>query len=299
MTTGSGVSLPRARGEAEVFVPGSLGEAVQALAEVEDQAELLAGGTELMARLSSGLWRPTGIVLDISRLEELRGIRLIGDSVSIGALTTFSEILSSPLLVAEAKLLVLALRSVTSWAIRNRATIGGNIMSGSAAADAMPPLLALGASVVLHSTEGSRSVPVYSLGGHHRQTMTRASEILVEVRFPRRSATDVDYYRKVGSLGAHGPTKVSFAGRVTGVDDKAQGRVIRDLRLGIGAVASAPTRPFETERFLRREALGRVTITKAAQILASEITPSDDDRSSATFRRLVAENFLLEFLSSL
>jgi len=283
-----------------LLAPGSVGEAVQVLIDAEEQVRVIAGGTCLMPQISAGEVRPEGVVLDIWQLEQLRGIRMEEGWLRIGALSTFTEVHESSIVRGRFPILAAAAGSLASLQVRNRATVGGNIMHASPGADLLPPLLVLDASVTLLSNEGPRRVPVYSFYAGHRRPIARPSELLTEVLIPPPSREDChDYLRKSGSRGSLAVPKVSLAGHAEGVEKKGDEVSLARIRIGIGALSEFPTRLFETERFLENNVLDPVSVEKAVQILSSEITPSDDERSTPEYRRLVAGNMLREFLQSL
>ncbi len=292
--------MNRARSGVEVLSPSSLREAVQALAEVGEEAILLAGGTDLMVAFQDVHKLPSGFILDLSGLaSELRGIAVEGREIRIGALTTFDDILRSELLLREAEPLVAAAGDFGSVQIRNRATLGGNIMNGSPAADSLPALLALDAKVTLLSTEGPRSVPLYSFYADYRRPVAKPSELLVEVRVPLAPPGPVELFRKVAPRRAQAIAKVILAARAWDIRSEDSLVRIGELRLGAGSVAPTPMRLFETERILTSEPLSPRMVEDAVAVLRSEITPIDDLRSTAAYRRLVAGRILEDFLAAL
>ncbi len=284
----------------EVFSPESLVSAVQVLAEAGAEARILAGGTDLMVALEKGLWRPQGFVLDISRLSaELRYIKVEEDEVRIGALTSFADIVTSPLLAVEAASLVAAAREIGAQQIQNRATIGGNIMNASPAGDSMPALLALDARVVLTSNEGPRTLPLFSFFPAYRETVAKPSELLTEVRITRRKRVTQDYFRKVAPRSAQAISKVILAARAWDMDASSEGSRLGSVRIGVGSVAPTPLRLFETERVLEGKVLTPSLMAAASRTLETEISPIDDIRSTAEYRRLVCCRLLEEFLANL
>lgn len=282
--------------DVDVVVPTSLAHAVQILAESGPDIGIIAGGTDVMVQIEAGVWPLRPRLLNIRGLEELRFIRDDGDVVQIGALSSYTDLIDSPIVARHASLLKSSAETVGARQIQNRGTIGGNIMNASPAGDLLPPLLAVGASATLASLDGLRTVPLYSLFLGRKKTAAKPSELLIEVSFPKSSDGTVDYFRKVGTRRAQSIAKVSLAGRVTGLSRGAAHPKIGDVRLGIGAVAPTPLRLFETERVLRGNELNRATIERALRVMNSEIAPIDDIRSTAAYRRFVAGNLLDEFL---
>ncbi|MCA9320485.1 MAG: FAD binding domain-containing protein [Planctomycetes bacterium] len=287
------------RRQVEVFSPGSVLEAVQMLTELREPVDILAGGTDLMAQVEAGHRDLAKVVLDLSRLDDLRGIELDGDEIRIGAMTTYAQILDSDQLAQDTPSLLAAAITVGGPQIRNQGTIGGNLMNGSPAADLVPPLLAVGGFAVLTSNEGQRKVPVFSFYLGYRKPVARAGELLTEVRVPRKPPGAVDYFRKVAPRRAQAISKLVLAGRAWGAVDDAGVRRVEELRLGVGAVGPTPARLFETERFLSGRRLDDAAIRDAIRVMQSEIQPWDDHRSTEVYRRRVAGNLLREFAGRL
>ena len=174
-------------------------------------------------------------------------------------------------------------------AIQNRGTLGGNIGNASPAADSPPALLAYGASVVLASSRGRRTVPYDAFHTGYKKTAAAADEIVAAVVVPRVADDRVHYYRKVGPRRAQAISKVCFAACAT---RGAAGQPPRDVAIALGGVAPVPVRAVATARaIVAGSPLGAV---RAA--LAAEIAPIDDVRSSAHYRRRVADNLLVELL---
>ncbi|MFT7619331.1 MAG: CO/xanthine dehydrogenase FAD-binding subunit [Planctomycetota bacterium] len=284
----------------DALSPETLAVAVQALAEVGSEATVLAGGTDLMVALERGTWRPSGFILNISKLEpELRYIRVEDDELRIGALTSFADIVQSGILAVEAPSLVAAAKEIGAQQIQNRATIGGNIMNASPAGDSMPALLALDARVVLTSNEGPRTVPLFSFYSGYRETVSKPSELLTEVRISRRLRVTQDYFRKVAPRRAQAISKVILAARAWDLTATEEGTRLGSVRIGVGSVAPTPLRLFETERLLESEILTPALMAASTRMLETEISPIDDVRSTAEYRRQVCRRLLEEFLSNL
>ncbi len=163
--------------------PNSLEEVFAALAQFGDEAQLLAGGQSLMPAMALRMARP-GVLVDISRLGELRGIALEADALVFGAGTTYSQALRSPLVAEHAPLLALAIPHIAHEAVRSRGTLGGSLANADPASEMPACMLALGAQVVLRSAEGERAVPMeeFALGTY--TTAIEPGEILAAIRVP-------------------------------------------------------------------------------------------------------------------
>ena len=232
--------------------------------------------------------------LSIWKLPELRGISVTAAHVTLGALTTYSEIRRNEILAREFPLLVSAASETGSIATQNRGTIGGNIANASPAADTPPALLVYDAELDLVSVQGSRWIPYQGFWTGYKQIGLRENELIRAVRFARDKNNWRQYYRKVGTRRAQAISKVCLAGAAR-VD---AGR-IADIRIALGSVAPVVLRAMETEKALRGERLTPALIRTAQDILAREIVPIDDIRSTARYRLRVAQNLLADFCESM
>lgn len=252
----------------------------EALRLLRDEGPLvpLAGCTDVYVGLNFGTLPPARY-LDLSRLRALRGIRRrAGGALGIGALTTFAAIGSSPLVRRHCPALAEAARQIGGVQIQNRATIGGNVVNASPAADAVPVLAVADAILVLASAAGERRVPLGGFFTGYRRTVLRPDELVVSVELPPLPGRP--WFRKVGTRAANAISKVVMAGV----------RAARP-RLALGSVGPTVLRLPRTEAALS----GGATPDEAASVLQAEIAPIDDLRSSAAYRRQVAANLLAQF----
>jgi carbon-monoxide dehydrogenase medium subunit len=275
-----------------VETPRDLAEALALLADARANRHLLAGGTDLMVELEIGRTRPAAVV-DLSRLAELRGIGAEAGGVRIGALSTCTDLLASPLVRARADLLAVAAAEVGAVQIQNRATLGGNLGTASPAADLNPVLVALGAVVRLASARGERDLAADEFLAGYRATARRLDELIHSVWIPPRPAGERRAFRKVGTRRAQSIAKVVIALALA----VESGRIAR-LRAAAGSVAPQVVRL----RALERELVGRAPdahlLRRAARAAAREdAAPIDDVRSTARYRRLVLERLLVTLLA--
>ncbi len=271
--------------------PGAtLDEALSLLASEPNAWRAFAGGTDLMVLLESGALA-RGRYLSIWGLDELRGIAAGDRELSIGALTTYAEIRRDPTVAREFPLLVHAARETGGIAIQNRGTIGGNIANASPAADTPPALLVYDAQLELRSVRGTRRVPYAAFHRGYKQMDLAHDELIVRIVLPRGRAAWRDTYRKVGTRQAQAISKVCFAAAAL-----VTGGVIEDIRLAYGSVAPVPLRCTRTEAAVRGQAITAETLTSAERELLGEISPIDDIRSTAAYRRRVSANLLADFL---
>jgi CO/xanthine dehydrogenase FAD-binding subunit len=274
-----------------MVTPSSLAEALEILAAEPKQWRAFAGGTDLMVLLEAGKL-PHLRYINIWQFEELRGIDVDDERITLGALTTYTEVQANPTLRNEFPMLCQAASETGGLAIQNRGTLGGNIVNGSPAADSPPALLAYDAQVELASKRGRRWVDYRSFHSGYKEMALQPDELLTRIRLPRCTANGTHYYRKVGTRRAQAISKICMAAFAL-IEDG----VIRDVRMAFGSVAPIPLRCFRTEDVLRGHRLNDELVARARAALTDEITPIDDIRSTAAYRARVSVNLLNEFLS--
>jgi CO/xanthine dehydrogenase FAD-binding subunit len=259
--------------------PKNLADAVRMLRD-EGPLVPMAGCTDLYVALNFGALSPSRF-LNLWRLSALRAIRVHGDLLSIGALATYTEIIRSPLVGRRVPMLRAAARQVGGMQIQNRGTIGGNIANASPAGDTLPVLAAAAATVVVGSIRGQRRIPFTQFYTAYRRTVLSADELVVAVEVPAIAGRQ--WFRKVGTRAAQAISKVVMAA--------VDGGPRRAPRIAVGSVAPTVVRLPRTEAALASGA----SIADAQRILSDEITPIDDVRSTAEYRRRVSANLLASF----
>lgn len=236
----------------------------------------LAGCTDLYVELQFGL-RTSPRYLDLSLLDELRGVRVRHGTLDIGATTTYADLQHSKDVHERLPILAAAAREIGGIQIQNRGTIGGNIGNGSPAGDTLPVLAVADAIVVLRSAADERRVPLNDFYTGYRTSVRRADELIVAVEIP--PVPGRQWFRKVGTRAAQAISKIVAAGV------RAE-----TPRFAIGSVAPTVMRLPRTEAALRQNDL-----VQARSVLLEEISPIDDIRSTAAYRRRVAGNLLEQF----
>ncbi len=276
----------------EVLTPLNLAGALS-LRAAHPEARPLAGGTDLMVPFAAGRL-PDRLFLNLWGLEELRGIVATEEEVIFGALTLFREIATHPLLQREFPNLVRSAKVTGALAIQSRGSLGGNIANGSPAADTPPSLLAYGAELELTSLRGSRWVPYADFHTGYKRSLLASDELITRIRLSRLRAGGFHYFRKVGTRQAQAIAKVSLAAWA-----RTEGGRIQELRLALGSVAPMPTRAKGTEQVLLGGSMANLPLKAALEALQADISPIDDLRSTASFRRRVAGNLLVDMLKGL
>jgi xanthine dehydrogenase small subunit len=272
--------------EPPIEIPRSLDEAFALLESAPHRP--VAGGTDLLVQITGELAPPPDRVIDLWRLEELRGIALESGSLVIGALTTYTEIRRSALCREHVPALVEAAATIGAAQIQNRGTLGGNIANASPAGDTLPVLLATDAEIVVGSGRGEHAVPAAEFWPSYRHTALAADELVLRVRVPLAGGREVRF-RKVGTRRARAISKVVMA---LAWREHGRARGWSEVRVALGSVAATPIRAAATEAVLEGARPTPATADRAAETLASEIQPIDDVRSTADYRRTVAARVL-------
>jgi carbon-monoxide dehydrogenase medium subunit len=273
--------------EPPVVSPRSLAEAYAILAGAPHRP--VAGGTDLLVQLTGEIGPAPERVIDLWRVDELHGIRVVGGALELGALTTYTQIRRSDDCAAHAPSLVEAAATIGAAQIQNRGTIGGNVMNASPAGDTLPVLLALDAALVVGGPAGERSIPAAEFWPAYRRTALREGELLLRMRIPivdgRRQA-----FRKVGTRRAQAISKVVLAA------SWRRDPAFRDVRIAFGSVAATPIRARAAEAVLEGAPATAATIDAAVKALRGELHPIDDVRSTGAYRLEVSCRILRRVL---
>lgn len=279
--------------EHELVAPGSLGAVLELLASSPGQWTPIAGGTELMVAFAAGRLSANKLV-SLWDVKELRFVETKADEVSVGAGTTFSDLRSSAIIGAEFPLLDEAASWIGAIANQTRATIGGNLVNGSPAADSSPALLVYDAEIELISVRGSRRIPYCEFHTGYKQNAMSGDELMFAIHVPRRFKQHRRYLRKVGTRRAMAISKVAL-----GATALMHEGIIEEIRVAAASLAPFPARLSNTEAALSGKAVDRSVIDSAREALLGEAKPIDDIRSTAEYRKQVGANLLEEFLMGL
>lgn len=261
--------------------PSSLDEAIALLQEHGDGAKLLAGGHSLLPIMKLRLAEPERLI-DIGRLDELRGVTETADGIRLGALTTHAQVASDPRVLAPMPVLAAAASRVGDRQVRNRGTIGGALAHADAAADYPAPILALDATIIARGPEGERAIPAREFFVDFLTTALGSTEVLTAVVIPSSTSAYGWSYQKLANQ-ASGYAIVGVAALVA-LD--ARGRVT-DVRIGITGASAVPWRATASETALSGRMLDEASATQAAALADEGIDILDDLHGSADYRRRV------------
>jgi xanthine dehydrogenase small subunit len=281
-------AVPAVR-SAGVVRPADLAEALRVLDE-HPGALVVAGATDTGVEANLRGARPELTVL-VDRLPELRPLDIGPDAVEIGAALSLSEV--ERRLAGAVPLLDAVFAQFASRLIRNAATFGGNLGTGSPIGDLPPALLALDATVLLTSADGDREVPLTDYFTGYRRSVRRPGELIRAVRVPRPLAP-VTAFHKIAKRRFDDISSVAVA-----VALEVDAGVVRRVAIGLGGVAATPVRAAATEAALVGRPWTEDTVRAAAEVLAGEGTPLDDHRASAAYRSAMLGQSLLRLHSEL
>ncbi|MDF2610571.1 MAG: xanthine dehydrogenase family protein subunit [Lachnospiraceae bacterium] len=268
------------------YRPNTLEEAL--IIRREKEAVPYAGGTDLMVRKDE-----SNVYLFLDQIKELQEVREDNDNIYIGAACIYSDLLHNKIIP---EILKMAIHAIASPAIRNAATIGGNIGNASPAGDTLPVLYVLNAKLKIRTMDSVDEVPMEDfILGPKRTTLTRDA-IIEEIIIPKKRGAYPFYYQKIGARKADAISKLSFAGVFLMEDG-----IISDIACAFGAVGPTVIRDKSIEHIL----LGK-TIEEAGNIAdnvieqyAAILHPIDDQRSTAVYRKKVCLNLLKDFLDKI
>jgi xanthine dehydrogenase iron-sulfur cluster and FAD-binding subunit A len=244
----------------------------------------IAGGTDLLLELARGSHRDVGELVDLTRIPGLDSIVDAGDSVLLGPLVTHGQVTASPLIVEHALPLAQACLEVGSAALRNRATVVGNVVTASPANDTISALLALDASVELRSTRGQRSLPIGEFVVGYRATALQPGELVTALRVPKTVAPARAVFAKLANRKDQAISVVHAA-----IALKFDGEAVSAARLVLGSLAPTVVRVDDAEAALIGRALTDATIAAAARTAGAAVRPIDDVRATGEYRRRVTE----------
>ncbi len=266
----------------EYFEPKSISDALALLSKHGNEAKVIAGGTDVMVDIK--FKEEPGCLVNIKKIPSLAGISESGGTLRIGALTTIREIETSAIVRDKLPVLWESAHQFASLQVRNTATIGGNICRASPSGETLTPLLVLEANAILAFSDGERSEPFKSFFHGPGKSAAGVKGLLTEIEVPIPPAGSKGVYLKHAVRGAMDIAMVGVAVLLS-----ADAGNVKDVRIGLGAVAPTPVRAPKTEALLKGKPLTAALLKEAGTLAASEASPISDQRSSAENRRWIVE----------
>lgn len=264
----------------DYVAPSTVDDAVRELADAGEDAKILAGGQSLLSVLRMRLAAPTKLI-DIGRIQELRGVRDDGDSIVIGTMTTHYDVQRDPMVREHAMLIAAATDTVADPQVRHRGTFGGSLAHADPAGDLLAPALAMDAVMVVAGMDGRRSVPAAEFFVDYFTTSMSPAELLVEVRLPKYTGWHA-HYEKFNRVAQAWPI-VAVAATI-----RTEGDTIAEARVGLTNMASTPVRARSVEEALVGQQATAENIKAAAEHAADNTSPTSDGNADGEFRSHLA-----------
>lgn len=263
----------------DYYCPVTLKEACLILAEMGGKAKVVAGGTDLLPQMKNEVVA-AGVLVSLKEIRGLNGIAYVPDrGVVIGAKTTHNELVNSKLLQERYPSVCEAAQSMANNQVRNKGTIGGNLVSAVPSADLPPILIALDASITLVGPQEIRTMPLENFFAGPRCSVIASDEILTEIVIPDQTTTGSAYLK----FGLRRSGALAVVGVAASVTEKS--KHIEEVRIVLGAVAPKPMRAFEAERLLIGNSVTEALLEEVGQTAAKECKPISDIRGSEDYRR--------------
>jgi len=265
------------------LAPESFDQAVIAKSQHAENSRVIAGGTDLLLRMRDKVVAPS-VLIDL-RHTSLNKILVSNDAMSLGASVSLSQILENSEITQHFPALQTACREFAGPPIRNRATLGGNIVNASPAADLVPPLIAYDASIVLRASGGDRALPLAEFFTGPGQSVIAPDEILMEIRIPLLPPLSAATFIKLGQRRSMAISQVNLTTRLS-IDNS---NCVTGARIVLGAVAPTPIRAHSAEEMLAGKIISEDLIRMAAEKAREEVTPISDVRASLEYRLEMTE----------
>ncbi|HEY8211323.1 MAG TPA: xanthine dehydrogenase family protein subunit M [Myxococcaceae bacterium] len=276
----------------EIDLAESLDHALELLAAADPEVRPVAGATDMVLRLHGGRLKAKRLV-SIADVPELSFIQSDHHSTRFGAGTFLSDLLANEDFCAEYRCAADSLRQFASPQIRNRATVGGNVGNASPAADMVPPLIALEAQITLGSkARGMRTVPMEDVFLGFGKTSIAPDELIIEVTVPRRAS----WFQAFAKFGSRNANVIAVVNMALCLD--LDGTRIRRARAAYGSVAPKTLRALPVEQFLQGRELDEATVRGVAEVVQQAVSPIDDVRGSARYKRKLAVNATQDALAA-
>ncbi len=273
----------------QVYNGNSIMEVIEILGKFGKDAKIIAGGTDIVIALKDKKISPK-VLIDITKIRDLKSIEDDGDYITLGAGVTFTEIVENPLFQGNLQGLYKACRMVGSPQIRNKGTIGGNIANGSAAADGVPPLIALGTTVKLLSIQGGREIALED----YYYNQIRENELITCIKFKKPKENEILTFAKLGLRKALAISRLTTAALIEFNHED----IIESVKVASGALGKYPMREIEVENYLIGKKIEEETIDGAIETIQKSMDERLKGRSTLPYKRVAIAGILRETLES-
>jgi CO/xanthine dehydrogenase FAD-binding subunit len=261
----------------------TIDEAVDAHAKANGSARFLAGGTDLLVQIKSGIRKPN-LVIDIKKIVELNSIQEISENeFVIGASVSGANLNRNPKFAKLWPGVLEAFRLIGSEQIQGRASLGGNLCNGSPAGDSVPALIAAGCKAVIAGPGERKEIPIENFHLGPGKTILENGQMLVALKFPKRNNNSADAYLRMTPR-----TEMDIAVVGCGVNISIENGVCTNARVSLGAVAPKPLLINEATDIMVGSSLDEETLEKVSKICRDSCNPIDDKRGTIDYRTKVA-----------
>jgi carbon-monoxide dehydrogenase medium subunit len=269
--------------ETQYLAPKSIDEAVKAHSAANGKARFLAGGTDLLVQIKSGIKKPN-LVIDIKKIVELNSIIEVSDNeFKVGAAVSGANLNRNKKFANLWPGVLEAFRLIGSEQIQGRASLGGNLCNGSPAGDSVPALVAAGCNVTIAGPNGSRNIPIETFHTGPGKTVLENGEMLVSINFPKRASNSGDAYLRMTPR-----TEMDIAVVGCGVNITMENGVCTNARVSLGAVAPTPLLINEASEIMVGTDINSDIIQRVSKICMEACNPINDKRGTIDYRTKVA-----------
>ncbi len=281
--------------EGQYFSPQQIPEALEILSKYGKEIKIIAGGSDLLVQYHDRLYEIAGW-LDLKNLTELKKIELNSSEVSIGAMITHSQLEKSPQIKNYFPILSRAAAEIGSPQIRNRGTIGGNIVNASPAGDLLSPLIAYEAKLVLLSSDEKNIIPAEQFFTGPKKTILKPNQLLTQIILPLPPQNCYSSWVKVGKRKALAISTIALAMVVKMSEDN---QIIQGAKVCLSSIAPTPLEIKEVREEMIGKTFSQVNFTKLAQLVEDKISPIDDIRGTKEYRKEVARRIMIHCLEEI
>ncbi len=279
----------------QYFAPQKIEEVLEILSKHGKEIKVIAGGTDLLIQYYNRLYEVNGW-LDLKNIKELKEIEIHQNQMEIGAMVTHTQLEKSQEIKKYYPVLSQAAADIGSPQIRNRGTIGGNIVNASPAGDLLAPLMAYDAQFKLLSTKGEKIVPAEEFFIGPKKTILEPAQLLTRIILPLPTERTYGSWIKIGKRKALIIATITMALVVEMAEDN---KTVKDVRTCLGSVAPTPIEIKEIRKKMIGKKFSELDYNQLGQIVEDKISPIDDIRGTREYRKDVAKNIMINALEEI
>jgi len=279
----------------QYFAPQKIEKALEILARYGKEIKVIAGGTDLLIQYYDRLYEVNGW-LDLKNIEKLKEIKIRQNQMEIGAMVTHTQLEKSGDIQKYFPVLSKAAADIGSPQIRNRGTIGGNIVNASPAGDLLAPLIAYDAQFRLFSKQGEKMVPAEEFFIGPKKTILKSAQLLTQIILPLPSGMTYSSWIKIGKRKALIIATITLA---LVVEMAENNKTVKDAKACLGSVAPTPIEIKEIRKKMVKKNFAQLNFDELGQIVEDKISPIDDIRGTREYRKDVAKNIMINALEEI